>query len=104
MNKPQNQRLICEVCGKEGAEVRRVARSYGENTTLLVIENVPVVNCPHCAESYLTAETLYTLEYIKLHHDEQIDLALMSQPTLSKEWNNPDEDKTWSDLSQLPSL
>jgi hypothetical protein len=34
---------------------------------LLVIENVPVVSCPHCGESYLTAETLHEIERIKLH-------------------------------------
>jgi hypothetical protein len=32
-----------------------------------VIENVPVVSCPHCRESYLTAETLHEVERIKLH-------------------------------------
>jgi hypothetical protein len=30
-------------------------------------ENVPIVSCPHCGESYLTAETLHELERIKLH-------------------------------------
>lgn len=26
-----------------------------------------MVSCPHCGESYLTAETLHELERIKLH-------------------------------------
>jgi len=34
---------------------------------LLLIENVPVVSCPHCGEGYLTAETLHEIERIKLH-------------------------------------
>ena len=58
---------ICDFCGKRGAEVRHVTRSYGRGAKLLVIENVPVVICPHCGESYLTAETLHELERIKLH-------------------------------------
>jgi len=33
----------------------------------LVIEDVPLVSCPHCGESYLTAETLFEIERIKLH-------------------------------------
>jgi hypothetical protein len=33
----------------------------------LVIEDIPVVSCPHCGESYLTAETLLAIERIKLH-------------------------------------
>jgi YgiT-type zinc finger domain-containing protein len=44
-----------------------MTRSYGKGANLLVIENVPVVVCPHCGESYLSAETLHELERIKLH-------------------------------------
>ena len=45
--------------------MRRVTRSYGKGEDLLVIQNVPVVTCPHCGESYLTAETLHEIERIK---------------------------------------
>jgi len=44
-----------------------MSRSYGKGDDLLVIENVPVVSCPNCGDSYLTAETLYEIERIKLH-------------------------------------
>ena len=30
-------------------------------------QDVPLVSCPHCGESYLTAATLHELERIKLH-------------------------------------
>jgi YgiT-type zinc finger domain-containing protein len=59
--------MICDNCGKEGARIRHVSRSYDKGDNLLVIENVPVVSCPHCGESYLTAETLHEIERIKLH-------------------------------------
>lgn len=59
--------LVCDICGKTGARMRHVSRSYGKGKDLLVIENVPVLSCPHCGESYLTAETLHELERIKLH-------------------------------------
>ena len=59
--------MICDICGGEGARVRHVPRSYGQGEDLLVIENVPVVSCPNCGESYLTAETLHEVERIKLH-------------------------------------
>jgi len=59
--------MTCDVCGKSGAEIRYQTRSYGKGADLLVIENVPVVVCPHCGESYLTAETLHEIERIKLH-------------------------------------
>ena len=38
-----------------------------KGTTLLVIEKVPVVSCPHCGASYLTAKTLHEIARIKLH-------------------------------------
>lgn len=59
--------MICDICGKKGAEVRYMTRSYGKGANLLIIENVPVVVCPNCGESYLTAETLHEIERIKLH-------------------------------------
>lgn len=58
--------MICDNCGREGARLRKVTRSYGKGKNLLVIENVPTVSCPHCGESYLTAETLHEIERLKL--------------------------------------
>jgi YgiT-type zinc finger domain-containing protein len=63
----QNGLLVCDVCGKSGARIRHVTRSYGTGDSLLVVENVPVISCPHCGASYLTAETLHQLERIKSH-------------------------------------
>ena len=57
--------MLCDVCGQEAARIRRVTRSYGKGATLLVIENVPVVSCPQCSASYLTAETLHAIDRIK---------------------------------------
>jgi YgiT-type zinc finger domain-containing protein len=59
--------MICDVCGQEGARVRRVARAYGKRKNMLVIENIPVVSRPYCGESYLTADTLHEIERLKLH-------------------------------------
>ena len=59
--------MVCDICGKEGARIRKVAKTYGKGKDILVIENVPVVTCPHCGESYLEAETLHEIERIKLH-------------------------------------
>jgi len=57
----------CAVCGKPGILQRRLTRTFGKGSTLLVVEGVPVVACPHCGESYMTAETLHEIERIKLH-------------------------------------
>lgn len=57
----------CENCGRAGVHLRHVTRSYGKGSSLLVVENVPVVICPHCGATYLTAETLHAIERIKAH-------------------------------------
>jgi YgiT-type zinc finger domain-containing protein len=59
--------MRCNLCGAAGVRVRRVSRSYGRGDDLLVIENIPIVSCPTCGESYLTAETLHEIERLKLH-------------------------------------
>ena len=59
--------MVCDVCGKEGARIRRITRTYGKGKDLLVIENIPVMSCPHCRESYFDAETLHEIERIKQH-------------------------------------
>lgn len=59
--------MICDICGSEGARIRPITRTYGKGKDLLIIENIPIVSCPHCSESYLTAETLHEIERIKLN-------------------------------------
>jgi YgiT-type zinc finger domain-containing protein len=57
--------MKCAICTYGEARIRRAARAYGTGADLLVIENIPVVSCPSCGESYLTAETLHEIERIK---------------------------------------
>jgi YgiT-type zinc finger domain-containing protein len=59
--------VTCDLCGDKGAQLRHVTRSYGKGDRLLVIENIPVISCPRCGESYMTAETMHEIERIKLH-------------------------------------
>jgi YgiT-type zinc finger domain-containing protein len=63
----ETEAMVCDLCGEGGAQIRLMTRSYGKGATLLVIEDVPVVVCSECGESYLTAETLHEIERIKLH-------------------------------------
>ena len=74
MENNQNESIVCDLCGQEGAKIRYVPRSYGKGESLLVIENVPVISCPHCGESYLTAATLHEIERIKLHRQSFAEL------------------------------
>jgi YgiT-type zinc finger domain-containing protein len=62
---------ICDVCGFGEARIRRVPRSYGTGDRLLVIEQVPVVSCPNCGASYLTAATMQEIDQIKQHRSDR---------------------------------
>ena len=59
--------MKCDICGKKSAQLRKVSRTYGKGKNILVIENIPIINCPRCGESYMEAQTLYEIERIKLH-------------------------------------
>lgn len=61
----KTEEIPCDVCGKPGARLIHVTKSYGKGNNLLVIENVPVISCPACGESYLTAATLREIDNIK---------------------------------------
>jgi YgiT-type zinc finger domain-containing protein len=57
--------MVCDICGKPSARLRHITRSYGKGEDLLVIQNVPVVSCSACGESYLTADTIHKIEQLK---------------------------------------
>jgi len=59
--------MRCDNCGRPGARRRSLSRIYGKGKALLLIEAIPVIDCPACGEGYLTAETMHELERIKLH-------------------------------------
>jgi YgiT-type zinc finger domain-containing protein len=62
--------IICDICGAPGARIRRVAETHGKGKALLVVENIPMINCPHCGESYFTSETLREIERLKRRRHE----------------------------------
>ena len=62
--------MQCDVCGQKGVKLRKVTETYGKGIDLLVIEDIPMFSCPHCGESYFTAETLHEIERIKSHRHE----------------------------------
>ncbi len=57
--------MMCEICRTEGVKIRTITRTYGKADDLLVIENIPLIVCFPCGESYFTAETLPEIERLK---------------------------------------
>ena len=57
--------MRCKVCGQEGAQAVTITETYGKGRNLIMVENVPMISCHHCGESYFTAKTLHALEAIR---------------------------------------
>ena len=57
--------MTCDICGRDGARERRASQTCGSGDTRLVIENVPVVACPHCGVSYMAAATIRELDRLR---------------------------------------
>lgn len=65
MKKKNAKDLICDLCGKPGARLLHINEAHGKGKDLLLIQNVPMVDCPNCGEAYFTAETLHEVERLK---------------------------------------
>ncbi|MGV0104425.1 Zinc finger, YgiT-type [Nostoc sp. DSM 114160] len=57
--------MLYNIFRGQSVKIRRITRTYGKGKDLLVIENIPVITCTDCGETYLTAETLHKIEQIK---------------------------------------
>ena len=87
---PTSPEQLCASCGKPGVQMRQVTRSFSRGSSLLVIEEIPLWMCPHCGESYFTAQTLHEIERIKALRksvavERSIPVALFQIPCASQE-------------------
>ena len=57
--------MKCELCGTPGAAIKKTTKSFGRGNNLVVIEDIPIVHCSGCHESYLTADTARALDRIR---------------------------------------
>ncbi len=64
-NKTGVIQMVCDICGKKGTRICRISETYGKGKDLMIIENIPMVSCSYCGESYFTADTLHEIERIK---------------------------------------
>lgn len=57
--------MKCELCGTQAAAIKMTTKSFGRGDNLVVIEDIPVVHCASCHESYVTADTARELDRIR---------------------------------------
>lgn len=57
--------MNCQICGKKTASIKKVTKSFGRSHSLVVIEDIPVLSCRSCHESYITADTAREIDRIR---------------------------------------
>jgi YgiT-type zinc finger domain-containing protein len=57
--------MNCHVCGKKSASLKKVTKNFGRGPGLVVIEDIPVLSCSSCHESYVTADTAREIDRIR---------------------------------------
>ena len=70
--------MICDNCGKNRAFVRKITHTYGKGKGLILIENIPVIDCPDCGEQFLTAKTIREIENIRFFKEREMTLESIS--------------------------
>ena len=61
--------LICGICGHQAARLIKRPQVLGKGAAMIVIEDVPVIACRHCGESYMTAGTMHRLDQVRRGQD-----------------------------------
>ena len=68
--KKEIQKLMnCQLCNQKTALVAHIDKVFGRGEKKILIENIPVIHCSNCRESYLTDTTMRQLDEIRLNHD-----------------------------------
>ena len=57
--------MNCQICGKKTVSIKKVTKSFGRGNSLVVIEDIPVLSCSSCHESYVTADTAREIDRIR---------------------------------------
>lgn len=57
--------MKCELCGAQAAVGKKTTKSFGRGESLVVIENIPIIHCTSCHDSYLTADTAREIDRIR---------------------------------------
>ena len=66
MKEQQNAKLtVCDICGIKAARTVKRPQVLGRGAQMILVDNVPVIACRNCGESYMTSETIHRLDDIR---------------------------------------
>lgn len=70
-NKLQTELITCENCGFKAARVVKRPQVLGRGIKMILVDNVPVIACRNCGESYMTGKTIHSLDKMRLEQKSE---------------------------------
>jgi YgiT-type zinc finger domain-containing protein len=66
MKEQQEKELIlCDICGARAARAVKRPQVLGRGAEMILVDNVPVIACRNCGESYMTGQTIHQLDKLR---------------------------------------
>ena len=71
MREKETGLVICDICGVQSARVVKRPQVLGRGERMMLVDNVPVISCKNCGESYMTSDTMRKLDEIRVKQKEK---------------------------------
>jgi YgiT-type zinc finger domain-containing protein len=78
MREKETKLTICDICGVKAARVVNRPQILGRGERMMLVENVPVIACKNCGESYMTSATMHKLDDLRLKQNVKPTLREVS--------------------------
>ena len=62
---------VCDICGVKSARTVKRPQVLGRGAQMMLVDNVPVIACKNCGESYMTSATMRKLDDIRSKQKEK---------------------------------
>lgn len=62
---------VCDICGVRSARTVKRPQILGRGEQMMLVDNVPVIACKNCGESYMTSATMHKLDDIRAKQKEK---------------------------------
>jgi YgiT-type zinc finger domain-containing protein len=66
MKEKERNLIVCDICGVKAARVVKRPQILGRGEQMMLVDNVPVIACKNCGESYMTSTTMHKLDDIRI--------------------------------------
>lgn len=76
MKEKESEWKVCDICGVKSARTVKRPQVLGRGSRMILVDNVPVIACKNCGESYMTSlnsssATMHKLDDIRAKQKEK---------------------------------